>query len=51
MNEMIMEKRSKLTEMLIRISGNKKAVLGLKIGVVALLAIATVTWIRQFTRF
>ena len=42
MNEMIMEKRSKLTEMLIRISGNKKAVLGLKIGVVALLAIATV---------
>jgi len=41
MNEKVMETRSKLTEMLIRITSNKKAVLGLKIGMVVLLAAAT----------
>lgn len=42
MNEMIMEKKSKLTEMLIRISENKKAVMLMKIAVIAFLAVGTV---------
>ena len=42
MNEMIMEKKSKLTEMLIHISENKKAVMLMKIAVIAFLAVGTV---------